>query len=143
MVNSFASQKKWFGIALTAISLSLIVSAIVWALFTVGSPQLARLRKLDRARINNLRQIQNAIDRYYKINEVLPKNLKRLELSNYISVNDPDTDEPYGYTIGFPRPLPTKATRTHTASTTNGTIQPVIMNSSSSSPKKAVIHNSN
>jgi hypothetical protein len=83
-------------------TLALVVAAFVAAWFFVESPQMARNRRLDSALVQNMYNIENAVNNYYDRNNKLPLNLEELQADKniYISVNslsDPETKSPIVY----------------------------------------------
>lgn len=79
-----------------------IVAAVVVAGFLVaGSPQKARLSRLDEVRIGNLQQIQYEVINYWQSKGNLPKNLDDLvdTTRGVIIPVDPQSGEQYAYSI--------------------------------------------
>ena len=78
-----------------------ILILVIGAFFIVGSPNQARLNQLDQQRINDLQNIQSQVVYYWQRKEQLPQNLSNLNdsISGYVNPQDPQTSEPYEYTI--------------------------------------------
>lgn len=89
------SRKIWAVVASVA-----ILGSIVWGFSVLGSPQTQRLIKSDDAKVNDLMNISNAVQNYYSINKVLPKNTSELATLNYgLNLVDSQTKKPYEYIV--------------------------------------------
>jgi hypothetical protein len=80
----------------SAVVLSLVVAGFVAA----GSPQNARMKRLDAQRIEHLQQISSAIDSYWHRRDELPGALADLttERNLYLqSIRDPESGSEYEY----------------------------------------------
>ena len=88
---------KWFvrGILLLGALL------IVFGFFVAGSPVAERMKRFDEQRIQSLQTIQYEIVNFWQTKEQLPPTLDDLrdDISGFILPRDPETGEPYGYTI--------------------------------------------
>lgn len=83
-------------------TLVLAVAAFVAAWFFVESPKTARNRRLDSALVQNMYNIENAVNSYYDRNNKLPLNIEELKNDKniYIGANslvDPETKAPIVY----------------------------------------------
>lgn len=77
-----------------------VIGSIVWGFAVLGSPQTQRLFKYDDQKINDLININNAVDNYYSMRQVLPKDFAELATINYyMSVVDAETQKPYEYIV--------------------------------------------
>lgn len=79
-----------------------IVLAVAYALYLIGTPEQQRTLQFDRTRVSDLAQISSGVSRYWATNEELPKTLEDLREQSSVfirSVEDPETQEPYEYTI--------------------------------------------
>lgn len=79
-----------------------IVLAVGYALYLIGTPQQQRTLQFDRTRASDLEQISSGVARYWATNEELPKTLEDLKAQSFVfirSIEDPETQEPYEYTI--------------------------------------------
>jgi len=85
------------GLFVGAVSL-LAIGAIAIGLSLLDPPGIARLRKLDIHRLEDLRQIRFAVERYHKDHNVLPQSLDQLNIRSR-ALKDVVTEEPYGYTV--------------------------------------------
>lgn len=78
-----------------------VVVALVAAFFMLGTPQTARIRKLDDKRVTDLGQLQMAIESKFHRTHRLPASLFELEgrgTSHQVEIpNDPVTHAPYEY----------------------------------------------
>lgn len=86
-----------------AVASSLIVLvAVVAGLAVVGSPAKERARKRDQQRISNLQELENNIIMYWQAKKALPVALNDLnDATRGITIPlDPQTRQPYSYTIG-------------------------------------------
>ena len=76
-------------------------AAIIVGVISVGGPETGRLERLDAERVEDLRGIMRAMDRFWTDHERLPATLD--ELAEYPRVRvdtlDPGSEEPYGYRI--------------------------------------------
>lgn len=83
------------------ISSILILSVILWGFSITGSPRTQRLLKIDQNRIYNLQNIQNEVVYFWQLKRRLPVNLSELNnpLRGFSLPNDPETGEPYKYSI--------------------------------------------
>ena len=79
----------------------IILAAIVYAFFIVGSPQTARLIEFDQQKVNDLAGIQSQIVFYWQGKEMLPATLSDLNdpISGYKAPIDPQFGAPYEYYI--------------------------------------------
>lgn len=80
------------------ISLALVIIAFVAAFFYVESPKTARARRLDQIVVNNISNLESAVNSYYDRYKKLPDSLEavRAEKDIYIdpiSLTDPETKE--------------------------------------------------
>lgn len=82
-------------------SLAVIV-AVVSSFFIIGSPETARLMKLDQQKVNDLQMIQSQVVTYWQQKGKLPGSMSDLEdpLSYFTVPKDPQTGESYTYTPG-------------------------------------------
>jgi|SRR6266542_4507228 len=76
-----------------------VIAAVVAGLVLLGSPTEARLRQMDRKRVDDLRNISSAIDLYWTREKRLPASLEDLSQQPGLSLNirDPGTAKPYEY----------------------------------------------
>jgi hypothetical protein len=79
-------------------TIAIVAGAVLWAISTVGTPETTRGRKLDQARVEDLKRIDWAVARYYSENSELPGRLEKLHLEEQV-LNDPVTGEKYGYRV--------------------------------------------
>ncbi len=89
-----------------------VVAAVVWGAVLVGSPGTARLHRFDQQRLNDLqtifREVQSLCqdpDIKQELKRELPATLDELATlarSERINLTDPETGEPYAYTIKDP-----------------------------------------
>ncbi|MFA5109451.1 MAG: DUF5671 domain-containing protein [Patescibacteria group bacterium] len=82
-------------------TLTLVAAAFVAAWFFVESPSMARNRRLDQALIQNIYNIENALNSYYDRNKRLPANWEEFKTDkvylNTASLVDPETKAPIVY----------------------------------------------
>jgi len=80
-------------------SLAIVGVLVVGAFFIIGSPLKNRQRAWDVQRVNDLSSIQSQIVYYWQQKQELPRTLEDLKdpLSSFITPNDPETKQPYGY----------------------------------------------
>lgn len=77
----------------------LVFAVIVLGFMVTGSPQEARLRKLDDKRYQDLVAIVNSVQSYYSKHKALPKHLSDLDGRNHPEHLDPQSEQPYGYRV--------------------------------------------
>ena len=101
--------------AYAGLAAALAVSILAWGLWTVGSPQGERRRKIDERRVQELRSIERSIDRLVRggyeerpsdgpapMRRPLPATLDEVRaqaLPDRPAIIDPATSEPYGYRV--------------------------------------------
>jgi hypothetical protein len=90
-----SSLGRWLAIAASLV----MVTTIVGAIAATGTPFARRLVKLDDRRIDDLRELAQAIDGEFEKHAVLPTGLVALSSKpgNTLSLVDPDTGTPYAY----------------------------------------------
>ena len=86
-----------------------VVVAIIWGFALVGSPGTTRLQRFDQQRLNDLRTIFHEIqslcqdpDIKDELKRPLPETLDELAtLARHARINlsDPESGQPYGYTV--------------------------------------------
>ncbi len=93
-------MKRGLGFWLAVGAAVLVVLAIVAGLAAVGGPGTARLEKLDAARLDQLRAIEQAVDNTWRRTGALPPSLESLDVQfSDRARNDPETGEPYEYRV--------------------------------------------
>jgi hypothetical protein len=92
------------GPKILAAIVSIVVIAAVAAAISLDPPSKQRLRKFDAKRTQDLQEISNQINIYWKKNNSLPANLTLLNQPGIrLSLNDPETNELYGYELKNPQ----------------------------------------
>lgn len=88
---------KYFAI----LSAIIIIISVVGAFFIIGSPLQARLVQFDQQRVNDLSGIQSQAVNYWQRKGTLPNALTDLNdsISGYTVPMDPETKNPYQYTV--------------------------------------------
>jgi hypothetical protein len=78
-----------------------VLLTIAGGFILTGSPQTQRLLAFDRQKTNDLQTIQYQVVNYWQQKQALPKTLAELEdpISGFRAPFDPQTKEPYGYTV--------------------------------------------
>jgi hypothetical protein len=78
-----------------------VVGAIVSGIVVLGPPSDERARRLDAKRVNDLQQLNSAIEYYHAQKRRLPSSLDELtSLSNLrVEQRDPVSGQPYGYRL--------------------------------------------
>ena len=94
-----------FSVAMSVV----VLFAVVWGVALVGSPGTARLHRFDQQRLSDLRTIFREIQRLCrdrdikdKLKRALPKTLDELAAlarSERIRLTDPETGQPYGFSL--------------------------------------------
>jgi hypothetical protein len=79
----------------------LVLLTIVAGFLIVGTPMQARLALFDTQKVSDLEQIQSQVVYYWQQKQALPTNLTDLNdsISNYSVPMDPQTGQPYKYTV--------------------------------------------
>jgi hypothetical protein len=77
----------------------LVIIAIVGAFFIVGSPETARLLRIDERKVQDLQTIQWQLVNFWQTKQALPESTLELNdpLSNFTLPVDPETGEAYRY----------------------------------------------
>jgi hypothetical protein len=86
-----------------------VISAVVWGVVLVGSPATARLQRFDHQRLEDLQTIYRELqslchdpDVKGQLKRELPGTLEELAdlaRSERINLNDPETQQPYVYSV--------------------------------------------
>ncbi|WP_243309913.1 hypothetical protein [Fundidesulfovibrio agrisoli] len=77
-----------------------VLLALAAGLSAIGTPEEARMLRLDRQRVDHLRSISNAMENYQRSHESLPASLEQIQQPSGFSglhLNDPETKQPYEY----------------------------------------------
>ena len=79
---------------------ALVIAAIIAGFFIVGTPQDARLYRVDQQKVNDLQTIQWQLVTFWQQKQVLPASLEELNdpLSGFAVPTDVQTGKAYGYT---------------------------------------------
>ena len=87
------------GSIVLAVAAAVAGAAIIAGVILVGGPEGGRMERLDGERLEDLRGIMEAVDRFWTDHERLPATLE--ELAQYprvrVDILDPGSDEPYEY----------------------------------------------
>lgn len=90
-------------VTLSSIAVGIVVIAGIAA---IGGPGKARAQSLDQQRLDSLRQLAGATDRYYAERGALPASLALLAAAEDgiapSILHDPQSGQPYGYRIVGP-----------------------------------------
>jgi hypothetical protein len=80
-------------------AIAIVVFAIAFGIYSVGSPTDARKARFDERRVQDLSGIQYALINYYQQKQVLPTDLVELNdpLSSFMTPTDPETNMAYEY----------------------------------------------
>lgn len=97
-------RKAKLSIALGSAAFLLVAVSVIGSFFIIGSPETARLMKIDQQRVSDLQTIQWQVVTYWQQKETLPANLAELEdpISGFSVPRDPVTGQHYGYRISTP-----------------------------------------
>ncbi len=86
-----------------------VIAAVVWGVALVGSPATARLQRFDHQRLEDLRTIHRELqslchdpDLKDQLKRELPGTLEELAMLariERINLNDPETNQPYVYSV--------------------------------------------
>jgi hypothetical protein len=107
--------------------IGVIVASIIYGFYVAGSPQSQRLIRFDEAKVSNLQTIQGQIIFYWQSKTALPSNLSQLNdtISGFSVPNDPQTNQPYKYSVTGPRSFQLCAVFNN-ASVNNPRVQPTV-----------------
>ena len=82
------------------VAVAAVAAAIVGGIIVLGSPSEQRQRRLDERRVQDLRRIAWAVDRYWTRHDSLPPDLAVLAADGSAhSLADPETGASYVYRI--------------------------------------------
>lgn len=85
------------GRLLIGLLLAVATLAVVAGLLALGSPAAARERRFDQRRVDDLAEIERAINDYHYDNRALPPTLNDLNRAGQVIFRDPLTQQPYEY----------------------------------------------
>jgi len=93
--------KSSHGKILLAVATTVVLASIIAGVILVGGPASGRLERLDKDRIEDLREIMQALDRFWDDKERLPATLEELAEDPRVRVRilDPGSGEPYKYHV--------------------------------------------
>jgi len=85
-------------------SLAAVIAMIVLGFFIVGSPTKQRQMRMDEQRVNDLSALQGEIINYWTLKDTLPTSIDDLknDIRGFIPPFDPETREPYEYSVVDP-----------------------------------------
>ena len=85
----------------TPVLRALVIAAVGYSIYVIGTPSQQRDLRLDQQRIGDLRNISNNIYTYLELNEEMPTSLFEMIGPKYHirSIEDPETGAPYAYRI--------------------------------------------
>lgn len=88
------SRKIW-----VTVSALVIISCIVWGFSVLGSPRTQQLLKYDEQKVSDLQNIENAIQNFYSLKGVLPKDFSEIAKNQnyYVNTTDSQTQKSYEY----------------------------------------------
>lgn len=89
-------------IVIIAVVSAVVLAAIIYGFTVAGFPIDARGKTFDTTRETNLRDLKSQIESYTQSNYSLPSSLNELAAKyqySYLKFNDPETSQPYEYTI--------------------------------------------
>jgi hypothetical protein len=77
----------------------IILGSIIWGFAVLGSPATQRLNKYDEQKVSDISSIDSAVQNFYSVKGILPKDFTELSTQNYyISTTiDSQTQKPYEY----------------------------------------------
>jgi hypothetical protein len=111
------SDRRRSAFAIAAVAA--VVAAVVAGMSVLGSPSSQRSRRLDQRRLDDLRAAAGSIDLYWTRNGQLPGSLDELpgELLPQGLPRDPETAQPYEYSVAGENRYRLCATFTRASST--------------------------
>ncbi|MDP3901079.1 MAG: hypothetical protein Q8Q38_01955 [bacterium] len=85
--------------AIAVVASVLVLGAVVYAFFLLGSPVTQRAISFDARRVQDLQQIAGSVESYHQETKTLPTTLEDLKGIRFavFSLSDPETQEPYEY----------------------------------------------
>ncbi|MAF14341.1 MAG: hypothetical protein CMI53_05650 [Parcubacteria group bacterium] len=93
--NNYSKRSQTSQIFFGIIVIVTVVS-IIASFFIIDSPKVTNMKKFDQQRVNDLYNLDNMINSYYRETRKIPEDLSD---SRFSQVTDPKTDEPYSYTV--------------------------------------------
>lgn len=77
----------------------IILGSIIWGFAVLGSPATQRLNKYDEQKVSDISSIDGAVQNFYSVKGILPKDLAELSTQNYYlnTTVDSQTQKPYEY----------------------------------------------
>lgn len=95
-------RKAKLSMGIAAVVSAAVLISLGASFFIIGSPQTARLAKLDQQRLSDLQNIQWQVVSFWQQKEKLPASMADLEdpLSGFVAPKDPETGEAYVYKAG-------------------------------------------
>ena len=88
------NRRSTVSLTFFVVIVAVTVASIIGSFFIIDSPQIARIKKYDQQRVNDLSELDNIINMYYNENGVVPENLTEPRFSQF---NDPATGQAYEY----------------------------------------------
>ncbi|HET8580998.1 MAG TPA: DUF5671 domain-containing protein [Candidatus Paceibacterota bacterium] len=82
----------------------LALATIISGILIMGTPGQVRQYRLDADRVNDLQQIQYQVVQYWQSKGEMPQTLSALNdsISGFMAPTDPETSQPYGYSVEGP-----------------------------------------
>ncbi|MFA5778346.1 MAG: DUF5671 domain-containing protein [Candidatus Paceibacterota bacterium] len=82
-----------------AVSATIIILCIIWGFSVLGSPRTQQLLKYDEQKVSDLQNIENAIQNFYSLKGVLPKDFTEIDENQnyYVNTIDSQTQKSYEY----------------------------------------------
>lgn len=88
------SQRSKVSLIFFALIAIIVSVSIISSFFIIDSPKTTNMKKHDQQRVNDLYNLDNAINAYYRENKKLPEDLSDARFSRS---QDPKTSQLYGY----------------------------------------------
>jgi len=97
-------RKPGLSTAFGGATLLLVIASVASSFFIIGSPETARLLKLDEQKVMDLQNIQWQVVNHWQQKGKLPTNLAELQdpISGFVAPIDPQSGLDYGYRITTP-----------------------------------------
>ena len=95
------SRKDIINATVIIVVATVVVAAVIGGIILLDSPAQERLRRLDERRVDDLRELAYALDRYWTREGTIPPSLEELagEPGVFVELFDPGTGQPYEYQV--------------------------------------------
>jgi len=95
------SRREIINATVIIVVTTVVVAVVIGGIILLDSPAQERLRRLDERRVDDLRELAYALDRYWTQEGTIPPLLEELssEPGVFVERFDPETGQPYEYRV--------------------------------------------